>query len=275
MAIDLNAFKKNVEKCLPILFLVEENNQSSLSADLVASILETCLEKNIHTEFMLFSFGSEWTLKFPKINDNALHFANLERTNLKELQRTICEITPSNQTFLGSALKLSKAILDDPDVTKPGRYKPVVIIIASKKPVQGWEDYFVNLLNNGRSANAQVYWLNECRNAENFYTELETILPLGPFSHVATNVLRRNAGFDSAVKAARESESSDLKKRFENVIFKNIGSRLLCDFAKEIVSSFRLEPLDEAPTEDPVEFTAPGIDGDFGDGANAKGDGVV
>jgi len=275
MAIDLNAFKKNVEMCLPILFLVEENTESQVSAHLVMEVLKACLDKNIHTEFMLFSFGSEWTLKFPKINDNALHFAKLERTNLSELQQSICEITPSNQTFLGSALKLSKAILDDPDITKSGRYKPIVIIIASKKPVPGWEDCFVDLLNNGRSANAQVYWLNECRDAENFYTELETILPLGPFSHVATNVLRRNAGFDSAVKAARKSESSDLKKRFENVIFKNIGSRLLCDYAKEIVSSFKLEPLDEAPIEDPVEFTAPGFDGDFGDGANAKGDGVV
>lgn len=159
MAVDLSKFKKKVEKKLPILFLVEENKQSSRSADLVASILEACLEKNIHTEFMLFSFGSEWTLKFPKLNNSAPHFADLERANLRDLQRTIREISPSNQTFLGSALELSKAILDDPETTKPDRYKPVVILIASRIPAQGWEERFKDLLNDGRSSNAQVFWL--------------------------------------------------------------------------------------------------------------------
>ena len=159
MAVDLSKFKKKVEKKLPILFLVEENKQSDISANLVKGILGTCLEKNIHTEFMLFSFGSEWTLKFPKLNNNIPHFADLEHTNLRELQRIIQEIGPSSQTFLGSALEVCKAILDDPETTKPDRYKPVVIIIASRVPAQGWEEHFKDLLNNGRSSNAQVYWL--------------------------------------------------------------------------------------------------------------------
>ena len=273
MAIDLNDFKKKVEKRLPILFFVEENSESQVSADLVVDVLKTCLDKNIHTEFMAYSYGLEWTLKFPM--QNKAQFARLECVDLANIWQIIAGISASKQTFLGSALKLCKAILDDPDTTKPDRYKPVVIIIASRIPAQGWKDCFDDLLNNGRSANAQVYWLNECRDAENFYTELETILPLGPFSHVATNVLRRNAGFDSAIKAARESESSDFKKRFEKAVFKNIGPRPLYEYAKEIVSSFKLEPLEEVATEDPVEFTTPGFDGDFGDGADAKGDGVV
>ena len=159
MAVDLSKFKKKVEKKLPILFLVEENKQSDISANLVTGILGTCLGKNIHTEFMLFSFGSEWTLKFPKLNNNIPHFADLEGIKLMDIWRIIHEIDPSKQTFLGSALELSKAILDDPETTKPDRYKPVVIIIASRIPAQGWEEHFKDLLNDGRSSNAQVYWL--------------------------------------------------------------------------------------------------------------------
>ena len=49
----------------------------------------------------------------------------------------------------------------------------------------------------------------------------------------------------------------------------------LSDVAEDIVSSFKLEPFDDVPAEKPVEFTAPGFEGEFGDGADAKGDGVV
>lgn len=159
MAVDLNKFKKKVEKKLPILFLVEENNQGNLSANLVMNILGACQKNNIHTEFMIFSFGSEWTLKFPKLKNNIPHFADLEGVDLMDIWHIVNEIDPSKQTFLGSALELSKAILDDPETTKPDRYKPVVIIIASRIPAQGWDVHFKDLLNDGRSSNAQVYWL--------------------------------------------------------------------------------------------------------------------
>lgn len=276
MAIDLNKFKKKVEKKLPILFLVEENSESQVSADLVVDVLKACLDKNIHTEFMLFSFGLEWALKFPKIKENTPYFANLEGINLDDVWHIISNISASKQTFIGSALELSKAILEDSDTTKPGRYKPVVIIIASKIPAQGWEDYFEDLLNNGRSSNAQVYWLNQnCNTGDAFNPFEAAFMPPGPISRIAADVLYKNTRFDTKFKAAREKESNNFKKRFEKVVFKNIGSRLLDDYAQEIVSSFKLEPLDEVPTEDPVEFTTPGFDGDFGDGTDAKGDGVV
>ncbi len=276
MAIDLSKFKKKVEKKLPILFLVEEDDKSNISADLVKDILNACLERNIHTEFMLFSYGLEWTLKFPKPNNKVPHYANLEGVKLDDAWHIIANITASKQTFLGSALEVSKAILDDPDTTKPGRYKPVVIIIASKIPAQGWEDYFVDLLNNGRSSNAQVYWLNKNRNTDDaFRKAFEAFLPLGPFSHVAVDALLKNTGFDSKCKAAREKRTNNFKKRFEKVIFKNIGSRLVSNYAQELVSSFKLEPLEEGPVEDSVEFAVPGFDGSFGDGTDAKGDGMV
>lgn len=268
MAIDLNDFKKKVEKRLPILFLVEENSESQVSANLVVDILKTCLDKNIHTEFMAYSYGLEWTLKFPM--QNKAQFARLECVDLANIWQIIAGISASKQTFLGSALKLCKAILDDPDTTKPDRYKPVVIIIASRIPAQGWEDCFDDLLNNGRSSSAQVYWLNKSLNTDDLFGPLESILPFANFSRgTFTEIL------DSKIKVARKKESNNFTKRYEKVVFKNIGSRLLDDYAQEIVSSFKLEPLDEVPTEDPVEFTTPGFDGDFGDGADAKGDGVV
>lgn len=80
-------------------------------------------------------------------------------------------------------------------------------------------------------------------------------------------------------KNTNKKELSTLVKRFEKVVFKEIDSRLLSNVAEDIVSSFKLEPFDKAPvdvpTEKPVDFTVPGFDGEFGDGADAKGDGVV
>ena len=247
MAIDLNKFKKKVEKRLPILFLVEENSESGTYAQFVDGILNACLGKNIHSEFMLFSYGLEWTLRYPKLNNNTPHFANLESVDFNDIRQIVNNIPRSRQTFLGSALELSKAILDDPDTTKSDRYKPVVIIIASRIPAQGWEKRFENLLNNGRSSNAQVYWVN------NRYTDV----------------------VDPKTRCTEKKESENPVKCFENVIFKKIDYGLTMEVANEIVSSFKLVPFDDVPVEDPVEFTTPGFDGDFGDGADAKGDGVV
>lgn len=72
-----------------------------------------------------------------------------------------------------------------------------------------------------------------------------------------------------------KKEMSNLAKRYEKVVFKEVGSLLISKIADEIVSSFKLEPFDDVPAEKPVEFTAPGFEGEFGDGADAKGDGVV
>lgn len=72
-----------------------------------------------------------------------------------------------------------------------------------------------------------------------------------------------------------KKEMSNLAKRYEKVVFKEVGSLLISKIAEDIVSSFKLEPFDEVSAEDPVEFTTPGFNGEFGDGTEAKGDGVV
>ena len=266
MAVDFSKFKKKAEKKLPILFLVEENSEGQVSRGLVTNILNACQCKKIHTELMLFSYGlEEWTLKFPKLNNNAPYFADLEGIKLDDIWRIIGEIEPSKQTFLGSALDVSKDILDDPDTTKPGRYKPVVIIIASKLPTQGWDGSFYDLLNNGRSSNAQIYWLykNTC------FAFTKALDPLSSSDYITY------VTYNTESPKIRKIESNKPIKRFEKVNLNNIGSNFLGDLAQEIVSSFKLEPLEEVPAEDPVEFTTPGFDGEFGDGTDAKGDGVV
>lgn len=74
----------------------------------------------------------------------------------------------------------------------------------------------------------------------------------------------------------KKTELSTLIKRFEKVVFKDMGSSSLSNSgADEIVSSFKLEPLEDVPEEEPVEFDVSGIDGSFGDGTDAKGDGMV
>lgn len=270
MAVDLNKFKKKTEKRLPILFLLEENKVAALSADIVMSTLKACLEKNIHTEFMVLSFGLDWTLRYPKLKANAPYFARLEEVDPNDIWHITSNIQESKQTFLGSALDLTKAILDDPETTKSDRYKPIVIIIASRTPAKGWEESLDTLLNEGRSSNAQVYWINNGdSDIDLTHTISQTISALSivgsPFNETlkVINHRKEKAKPDSPVKT------------FEKIVYKTVLLGQGTDAANEIVSSFKLEPLDEAPEEDSVEFDVPGFDGDFGDGADAKGDGIV
>lgn len=55
----------------------------------------------------------------------------------------------------------------------------------------------------------------------------------------------------------------------------NIKSNTIEEIANKIVESFKLEPLEYDPEVESVEFDTPGIEGSFGDGADAKGDGIV
>lgn len=57
---------------------------------------------------------------------------------------------------------------------------------------------------------------------------------------------------------------------------KKVNEAVIEKIAAEIVESFKLEPLEGvSPEAESVEFDTPEFDGAFGDGADAKGDGVV
>lgn len=244
MAVDLNKFKNKVEKRLPLLFLVEESSMSYDFAGLIEVVLDDCLKKNIHTEFMVISFGLDWKLIFPKLKENdAPFFVGLESIDTRNILSAIREIPKSRQTFLGSALELSKAVLDDPETMKSDRYKPIVFIITSREPAKGWELPFENLLENGRSSSAQIYWVN-------------------------------SPEYNSVLISEQIDKLGDFLKKYKKVVYKQFSSDWT-SLSAEIVSSFKLEPLDEVPAEAPVEFTNPDFNGDFGDGTEAKGDGVV
>ena len=275
MAVDLNKFKIKTEKRLPIVFLVEESNNSSLSADLVMVVLRTCLEKNIHAEFMLLSFGLDWTLRYPTLKDNAPYFARLEEIDLNDIWRITNNIQESKQTFLGSTLDLAKAILDDPETMKPDRYKPVVIVIASRTPAKGWEESLDTLLNDGRSSNAQVYWVNNGNMDTISSTITKEVKKVTELMRRTDEIFSEISKFMPADTSIPQKSTNNPVKNFEKVIYIKNGQKGPTLIAKEIVSSFKLEPLNEVPEEDPVEFDIPGFDGTFGDGADAKGDGVV
>ena len=258
MAVDLNKFKKKTEKRLPILFLLEENKVAALSADIVMFTLKACLEKNIHTEFMVLSFGLDWTLRYPKLKANAPYFARLEMVDPNDIWHITNNIQESKQTFLGSALDLTKAILDDPETTKSDRYKPIVIIIASRTPAKGWEESLDALLNEGINNSDSDIDLIRAFAAPSF-----VVSPLLNETLKAVNHFKENAKSDSPVKT------------FEKIVYKTVLLGQEIGAAEEIVSSFKLESLEDVPEEDPVEFDVPGFDGSVGDGTDAKGDGIV
>lgn len=266
MAIDLNRFKKKAETRLPILFLVEENHIASDFAVSIVEILQNCQERNILAELMVLSFGLDWTFRYPKLKNNKPpYFANLENVDLNIINQVISGISGSYQAHLDSALDLTKAILDDPETTKSGRYKPIVIIITSRTPAKGWEKSLDSLLNDGRSSNAQVYWikLNKDGNEDNPVKNYKEI----SFKEASTDMLYVCS--QASYNLVKEHVSFTKEPNFY------LRNSKFYKLAQEIVSSFKLEPLNEVPEEDPVEFDTPGIDGVFGDGADAKGDGIV
>lgn len=73
-----------------------------------------------------------------------------------------------------------------------------------------------------------------------------------------------------------KKEFDSIAKRFDKVVFKEVDSNYReHEAAKDVVSSFKLDPLEDIPEEAPTEFTTPGFNGEFGDGTEAKGDGIV
>ena len=245
MAVDMSKFKKKVEKKLPILFLIEESSMLFEFSCFTEDILNSCLKKNIHTEFMIVSFGLDWKLRFPKLKENETpYYVGLESVSPNYIRSTIREASESRQTFLGSALELSKAILDDPETTKPDRYRPVVIIITSRDPARGWESSFEDLLKNGRSSCAQIYWVNS------------------PTQGV------------SVLKSEQSDKLGGFLKKYEKVVYEILSSPT-SQLVDQIISSFEFKPFEDVPEETPAEFTTPGFNGEFGDGTEAKGDGIV
>lgn len=274
MAVDLKKFKKRVEKKLPIIFLVEETTNrdfKNYSAQLVCNVMRACLSRNIQFETMVISYGFDWNIRYPSLkgNDDSPRFQAGEHVKIDDVCSIVANLGGSIQTFLGSALDLSKAILDDPETVLPDRYKPAVVVVSPRMPAKGWEKSLEALLNDGRSSQAQVFWVSEDKSANGFES-------LSKYFSVALM-----AGIAVNADVASEKSANASSKVHEKVTYiKGYGVIDTGEISKKIVDSFVLEPLDEAPVEEPpavepVEFDAAGFEGSFGDGASAKGDGTV
>lgn len=273
MAVDLKKFKKRVEKKLPILFLVEESNLRD-AADVVRRIIDLSILRNIHSEMMLITYGLDWTLRYPSLKgaDAAPCFVGLEGVDVNDVYSRLRMIREAPQTFLGSALELSKAILDDPETVLPDRYKPVVVIMSSRTPAKGWEEKLNALMNEGRSSQAQIFWVS----ADDKEESIENFVKI---FHTELFLLGAVA---AAAKGTQQPKSLDGSAQRNGRIFnvRGLGTYNTEEISKKVVDAFKLEPLDEAPVEqppevEPVDFDAPGFEGSFGDGTSAKGDGVI
>lgn len=387
MAVNLKNFQTPVEKRLPIVFLldesgdsvsigetplvlngilsktdVEKNTTSVPSMNYVASfveqILQNCADKNIRAEVSIVSYGSSLNFRYPILKDDqAPYFKANEKVAVEEVCEIIRRVPKANQSVLGSAMALCKAILDDTETVLTDRYKPVVVVVSTKKPMTGWQSQLDSLLNDGRSANCQMYWVNigtdnieldkriqqkKCTMDSGKYWAIEysyedyflsswndvrsfeevSVLFKNSLSHLGFLLTGKNEPFGVGILAnalfvdgsgEKLSLSEEQLKNLDRCIKKRTNGTILkiedvlgCQFkntqgsnckknkenecfyidertskfngaeiAREIVNSFKFEPLEEVPDVKPVFFSMPTIDGSIGDGVDAKGDGVV
>lgn len=275
MVVDLKKFKKRVEKKLPILFIVEEAKMTGhglwtdVAPVIVSQVIEKCKTLNIHSELAIITYGREWTFRFPVLKaDSAPYFKGIENLNSAEVSKIVSDRPAASQTFLGSALNLTKAILDDPETVLPDRYKPAVVIVSNRNPARGWEASFEALVNEGRSSKAQFYWITGKMDQDPLASSVANFAAL----------LKEMSGVSVfSTSSSSSSKSKDVCKSKKVTYLEGlIGSKDPETIADTIVRDFKLEPLDdETSSVEPVDFDAPGFEGSFGDGTSAKGDGVV
>ena len=193
MTIDIKNFKKQLERRMPIIFLVDESGDGAsikerkvtlkksewkfgfgvsteryrciksahYAAAFVEYVLRHCNKNNVRANVAVITYGENPDFRYPVLKDNeTVYLKPIENVKIEDVRNIILRTAESNSAVLGSSLSLCKAILEDDETIPSYSYKPVVIVVSFKNPSAGWEEYFDLLTNEGRSANGQFFWVN-------------------------------------------------------------------------------------------------------------------
>ena len=74
----------------------------------------------------------------------------LEPTKASQIQ--LSKIIADGETALGAALKMTKSMIEDKNVTPSRAYRPTIVLVSDGKPNDNWEVPLDDFINNGRSS---------------------------------------------------------------------------------------------------------------------------
>lgn len=153
MAFDPNKFKISaVERFMPVVLLLDVSN--SMEGDKIDNLyaatvkmIETFADeskKEIPYKVAIITFGASVDYHTPYSDAT------------EDLARNLTHFVADGMTPLGTALQMTKALIEDKTVTKPKWYRPVVVLVSDGYPNDTiWQSALQEFISDGRTAKCQ------------------------------------------------------------------------------------------------------------------------
>lgn len=153
MAFDPNKYKPKGIKKLPVLLLLDVSGSMDGKKivelhDAVVEMINSYVEMKKRErviEVAIITFGAEVRLY-------------TEFTPVDDLQKNgIPQFPARGNTPLGMALTAAKDLLEDPQLTPQGNYRPAVVLVSDGEPNDEWRNPLEDFISSGRSSKAQRF----------------------------------------------------------------------------------------------------------------------
>ncbi|MEQ6970773.1 vWA domain-containing protein [Pectobacterium polaris] len=142
---DPKKFTTPTAKPLPVVLLLDVS--SSMSGDKIENLnkavkdmLDTfAQEEKMETEILVsvITFGNQVELHVPYTKASQMQWQDLQANGM---------------TPMGTALKMSKAMIEDKETTPSRAYRPTVILVSDGEPNDSWERPLEDFISEGRSS---------------------------------------------------------------------------------------------------------------------------
>lgn len=153
MAFDPTSYKPTATKVLPVVLLLDVSG--SMSGEKINKLYDATVD-------MLDSFVKQ-KVKETMIQVSIITFGNDIRlhtpfTPVEDLKDTgIDRFVASGMTPLGTALRMTKDMLEDKETLPRLRYIPAVVLVSDGHPTDEWKKPFTDFLSSGNSARCQRF----------------------------------------------------------------------------------------------------------------------
>ena len=154
MAFDPSKYKLPAAKKLPIVLLLDVSGSMygekinvlhDAVLDMVNSFAAARL-KEVMVNIAIITFGNNDV----KLHTPFTYVKNLSKDSIKDFEA-------DGNTPMGTALAMSKDMIEDKQVTGDRIYTPAVILVSDGKPNDKWEEPLENFINSGRTSKCQRF----------------------------------------------------------------------------------------------------------------------
>ncbi len=114
----------------------------------IENVVDAFKERHYIADIAVITFGKGANLLLP--------YTDIEEVNVGEqIIKPIKELPYPTTASFGTGLMATKEYIEDADDAPKDIYRPTVILVTSTQPSPGWEKYFEEFINDGRSAKSQ------------------------------------------------------------------------------------------------------------------------